>query len=68
MNHKNKDVEQICVYCENAVVIQESDMCICRLNGAVKASDTCRKFALDLLKLAPVPRKLPDEETVFFDI
>jgi hypothetical protein len=68
MKNKHDDIERICAYCENAVVISESDMCICRSVGAVKASDSCKKFSLDLLKLSPVPRKLPDDEDVFFDI
>ncbi len=68
MKSKNQDIEKICAYCEESVVICESDMCICRHEGAVKASGSCRKFKADLLKLAPVPRKLPDEDTVFFDI
>ena len=68
MKAKRDDIECICAYCEHAVVISESDMCVCRNVGAVKASDTCKKFALDLLKLSPLPRKLPDEDTVFFDI
>ena len=65
---RQDDVEKICAYCENAVVIKESEICICRLIGAVKQNDTCRKFALDLLKLAPLPRKLPEDDTVFFEI
>ena len=68
MKNNNQEVEQICAYCEESVLIAESDMCICRKEGAVKAGGTCRKFKADLLKLAPIPRKLPDEDTVFFDI
>ena len=65
MKKVNEDIERICAYCENAVVIKESDVCICKNLGAVKASDTCRKFELDLLKLAPIPKALPDDDTVF---
>lgn len=68
MKKRNDDIEHICAYCEQAVVIRESDICICKEIGAVKATDSCRKFSLDLLKLAPMPRKLPDEDTVFFEI
>ena len=68
MKDRNEEIEQICAYCENAVVIRESDICICKLNGAVAQSSTCKKFAFDLLKLAPMPKKLPDDDTVFFDI
>lgn len=68
MKHKHEDIDRICAHCEHAVVISESDVCICRRIGAVRADDTCKKFELDLLKFSPLPRKLPDEETVFFDI
>ena len=64
MKRKNEDIERICAYCENAVVIRESDICICREIGAVDARSTCRKFSFDLLKLSPIPRTLPDEDTV----
>lgn len=65
MKHKNNDIERICAYCENAVVIHESDICICREIGAVDARSSCRKFSLDLLKLNPIPKVLPDDDTVF---
>ncbi|MBE6692440.1 MAG: hypothetical protein E7586_03785 [Ruminococcaceae bacterium] len=65
MKNLNEDIERICAYCENAVLISESDICICKKVGAVSASDTCRKFTLDLLKLSPIPKALPDEDTVF---
>ncbi len=68
MKDRVEEVERICAYCENAVLIRESEICICRLNGAVSQTESCKKFVLDLLKLAPMPKKLPDDETVFFDI
>ena len=68
MKDRIEDVEKICAYCENAVLIRESDICVCRFNGAIAQNSSCKKFVLDLLKLAPTPRKLPDDETVFFDI
>ena len=68
MKRKNEDIDHICAYCENAIVIRESDICICRINGAVSQSGSCKKFALDLLKIAPLPKVLPEDETVFFDI
>lgn len=68
MKRNENLIDRICAHCENAVLIHESDVCICRRNGAVRADDTCKKFRLDPLKLSPLPRKLPDEETVFFDI
>ena len=68
MKKSNKDIEQICAYCESAVVIRESDICICRINGAVAQTSTCKKFKFDLLKLAPKPKKLPDDDTVIYEI
>lgn len=68
MKKRTDDIEHICAYCENAVIIRESDICICRHNGAVTQSGSCGKFLLDMLKLAPRPRKLPDDDTVFFEI
>lgn len=65
MKRKNEDIERICAYCENSVVIRESDVCICREIGAVDARSTCRKFSLDLLKLTPIPKPMPDDDTVF---
>ncbi len=65
---RNEEIERICAYCEQAVVIKESDICICNINGAVKQTHGCKKFSLDMLKIAPLPRKLPEDETVFFEI
>ncbi len=67
MKRINDDVEQICAVCEHATVIRESDICICKLNGAVRQDDVCKKFKLDLLKLSPMPKPLPDEEA-FLDL
>lgn len=68
MKNRNDDTEHICANCENAVLISESVLCICRINGAVGASETCKKFRLDPLKLDPKTHVLPDDDTVFFEI
>jgi len=68
MKQKNEDIEKICAYCESSVIIRESDICICKHNGAMKQTASCNRFSLDLLKIAPIPRKLPEEGTVFFEI
>ncbi|MBR4951189.1 MAG: hypothetical protein IKU23_03545 [Clostridia bacterium] len=65
MKRKQDDIERICAHCEQAIVVKESDICICKLIGAVSATDNCRHFKLDLLKLAPVPKPMPDEDTIF---
>ncbi len=62
MKRKNDDIEMICANCEQATIIRESDMCICKLNGAVRQDDTCKKFKLDLLKIKPIPKPLPDND------
>jgi hypothetical protein len=62
MKRINDDIEQICANCENAAIIRESEICICKLNGAVRQNDSCKKFNLDLLKLSPMPKPLPDED------
>lgn len=68
MTETNQEIDAICANCEFAVIIRESDVCVCKHNGVVAQIDTCKKFSLDLLKLSPLPRKLPDEETMFFDL
>lgn len=65
MKRQKDDIERICAYCENAIIISESDICICKEIGAVSANSTCRHFSLDLLKLTPIPRPMLDEDTVF---
>ena len=66
---KDDKIERVCAYCEHAVVIRESEVCVCDENGVVRAVSTCRRFMPDLLKLEPRPRVLPDsDETVFVDI
>lgn len=68
MKNMNEELEHICAHCENAVLIRESDICICKLIGAVDQRDSCGKFSLDLLKLAPTTRKMPEDETLVFDL
>ena len=66
---RSDDENAICAMCEHSVLIKESDMCICDLEGAVRCDGSCRRFTQDLLKLDPRPRKLPDgDETVFVDV
>ncbi|MBO5869905.1 MAG: hypothetical protein J6Q89_04060 [Clostridia bacterium] len=68
MKNTNEEMEYTCLYCEHAVVIRETNICICKHNGAVDQNDTCGKFMLDLLKLAPMTRKLPEEDTLFVEL
>ena len=65
MKKRNDDIERICANCENAALVRESDLCICKINGAVKQDDSCKKFKIDLLKLSPIPRALPDEDSEY---
>lgn len=68
MKKSHDEIEQICAYCENAVLIRESDICICKTQGAVKQTFSCKKFSLDMLKLTPRARVLPDDDSVFVEI
>ncbi len=68
MSVTDHEIDAICANCEFAVIIRESDVCVCKHNGVVAQSGVCKKFALDLLKLSPLPRKLPGEETLFFEL
>ncbi len=71
MRNDLKKIEKICAHCEHAVIIRESDVCVCGEHGVVRASDNCRAFKPDLLKVTPHVRKLPDgdyDATVFLDI
>lgn len=68
MKKINEDLEYTCCYCENSVNIRETNICICKHNGAVDQNDTCGKFSLDLLKLSPMTRKLPEEDTLFVEL
>jgi len=68
LKNTNEELENICAYCEHAVLIRETNICICKLNGAVEQNYSCGKFSLDLLKLSPMTRKLPEEDTLFFEL
>lgn len=69
MKNDVREEENICANCESAVVINESEVCVCSRNGVVDAHDSCRKFKLDLLKLRPRPKRLPETDaTMFLDI
>ena len=61
--------ESICANCENAVVIHESDICICSIRGAVAARVCCRRFRPDMLKISPLTRITPENgETTLLEI
>ena len=68
MKKINEELECICCYCENAVNIRETNICICQINGAVDQNDSCGKFTLDLLKLSPMTRRLPEEDTLVVEL
>ncbi len=55
-----EEVERICVYCEYATVLSNADICLCKKHGAVRSDGGCRKFRVDLLKIDPKPRPLPE--------
>lgn len=53
---KVEEEENLCIYCEFATPIMDTDACVCKIRGIVNADSYCRKFKLDLLKIKP--RKL----------
>lgn len=58
---KTEELERICAYCEYATVIAESDACVCKKRGVVRARGHCFRFRPDLLKVQPILPRLPDE-------
>lgn len=63
------EYESICVNCAHSVNIRESNLCICYFNGAMRSDARCRRFELDLLKLSPMPRALPEDgQTTVLDM
>ncbi|HBR30642.1 MAG: hypothetical protein PHD46_06620 [Eubacteriales bacterium] len=50
--------ERYCFYCEHSTPIMDTEVCVCDINGIVKAEATCKKFKLDLLKIKPRPRRI----------
>ncbi len=55
-----EEVERICAYCEYATVLSNAEVCLCKKRGAVRPDGGCRKFRVDLLKIDPKPRPLPE--------
>lgn len=62
MKKKNKiEHEHVCGLCEYACYMEYDEKIICKYKKrctVVEDTDSCRRFKLDLLKLAPPP-KLP---------
>ena len=50
------DCQKICLFCENANHLKDTDDVICRLKGVVSQDFSCRKFVYDPLKREPVLR------------
>ena len=54
---ENPDTPKICLYCENATVINDDDNVLCSVKGIVNKEYRCKKCAYDPLKR--VPSKMP---------
>ena len=53
---KELDCQKICLFCENASQLKDTEDVICRLKGVVSSDFCCRKFVYDPLKREPSPR------------
>lgn len=60
MLDKIEELEKICAYCEFATILPNADVCLCKKRGVVRSDGSCRKFRVDLLKVDPMPRRLPE--------
>ena len=62
----NTDYSKVCLYCENATVLQGENTVLCKYKGVVSEDYVCRKFVYDPLKREPksalkIPTLSPDE-------
>ena len=46
----NTDYSKVCLYCENATVLQGENTVLCKYKGVVSEDYVCRKFVYDPLK------------------
>ena len=56
-NAENPDTPRMCLYCENATVINDDYNVLCSLKGIVNKEYSCKKCVYDPLKR--VPNHLP---------
>ncbi|MDD4124672.1 MAG: hypothetical protein PHW77_02925 [Eubacteriales bacterium] len=56
------DVEELCINCEHSTFIENTEICICKKKGAVKADGSCGKFKADLLKINPAAPLVLDDK------
>jgi hypothetical protein len=52
---ENPETPKMCLYCENATVINDDDNVLCSLKGIVKKEYRCKKCEYDPLKRIPSP-------------
>lgn len=68
MKYKKNDFEKMCVYCENATIINDDSRVLCIKRGIVPATYKCRKYSYDPLKrVPPRPLTLPPIEYIDID-
>ena len=54
------EIEKMCVYCELAQALNNSEKMLCSVKGVVSSDFCCKKFIYDPLKRDPKPAaKLP---------
>ncbi len=56
---KEDDYKKICLFCENASIINGNEEVLCHIHGVVREDYCCRRYIYDPLKRTPVsPQKL----------
>ena len=58
---KELDCQKICLFCENASRLKDTEDVICRIKGVVSLDFSCRKFVYDPLKREPAQRPVLPE-------
>ncbi len=53
---KENDYRKVCLFCENATVINADENILCRHHGIVSEDHCCRKYVYDPLKRTPVSK------------
>lgn len=57
---QDTDYRKLCIFCENATILQGESDILCKHKGIVAEDFVCRKFVYDPLKRTPkAPMELP---------
>ena len=52
----NNEHQRVCLFCENASVLNGDDNLLCKYKGIVSEDFVCRKYVYDPLKRIPMPK------------